>query len=168
MEIEVKLRYNNKKAIVKLLKNSNFKLIENVKIKDSYFGKGHMSMSDVNQLYRIREINNQSCELTYKYKINESGKITKRKEINVKIDNPSNGRIILLSLGCQLIKENYSEKEIWENKDIILEFITNLKPQKIKFIEIEGKTNKSINKIIDLLGKYVRPVGEKIFDGNSS
>ncbi len=168
METEVKLHYKNKKAIIQLLKNNHFNLVKKIKVKDSYFGQGHSSMSDINQLYRIRETNKQSFEFTYKNKISRKGKITKRQEINVSIDKPASMHKILLSLGCQLIKENYSEKEIWEKDNIRLEFIENKKPQKIKFIEIEGISNKAIAKLIDLLRVYVKPVGEEIFSNKSN
>lgn len=168
METEVKLQYNNKKAIIQLLKNNRFNLIKKIKIKDSYFGQGHSLMSDVNQLYRIRETNERLFEFTYKNKISEKDKITKRQEINVSIDKPVAMHKILLSLGCRLIKENYSEKEIWEKDNIRLEFIKNKKPQKIKFIEIEGISNKAISKLINLLGAYVKPVGEKIFSNKTN
>jgi predicted adenylyl cyclase CyaB len=168
MEIEAKLQYKNKKVIIQVLKNNHFNLIKKIKVKDSYFGQGHSSMSDTNQLYRIREINNNLFEFTYKNKISEKGKITKRQEINVSIDNPASMHKILLSLGCQLIKENYSEKEIWEKGNIRLEFIENKKPQKIKFIEIESISDKTITKLIDLLREHIEPVGEEIFSNKSN
>jgi len=161
MEIEVKLKYTNKSAIIKWLNNNGFKLNKTVSLTDYYFGQNHKSMNDINDLYRIRKSNN-NIELTLKTKIS-GNKITKRNEINVKINDVTAAKKILTNLGCKLIKTNVSKKEIWQKDKTIFEFIKNIKPQKIHFIEVEASSEKAIREIILSLNKYVKPIGEEIF-----
>lgn len=162
MEIEAKFKYTNKPAIIRWLKDNNYKLLKTIFLTDYYYGKNHHSMKNTNDLLRIRNINNTDLELTLKTKA--SGKnITSRKEFNVKINNLNSAKQILKQLDCKLIKINKSKKEIWANNRASFEFVTNIKPKKLQFIEIEASRSTIINTIASL-NKYISIVGEEIFD----
>lgn len=84
-------------------------------------------------------------------------KITVRNQIKKKMVD------ILTSLGCTLIKEHYSKREIWENGQVQFEFIDYFKPAKLSLIEIEGPNNEVIQTLIDSLGSNVKVAGEELF-----
>lgn len=162
MEIEIKLKYKNKKEIISYLEKNLFKLDKIEKIEDKYFGT-IQSMSNKNDLYRIRVLNDQRKELTLKTNFTDKNSVWTRNEYNVAIDNIEDMVIILNNLCCTLIKENVSIREIWTKKDIRLEFIEFVKPVKLKFIEIEGNNIESIDNIVSQLKNNVTRVGEEIF-----
>ncbi|MFH1561754.1 MAG: hypothetical protein ABID04_04240 [Patescibacteria group bacterium] len=70
---------------------------------------------------------------------------------------------ILLSLGCSLIKENFSTREIWRKGKIQFEFIDFSKPAELELIEVEGPSKSAVESVVKNLGKLVNVVGEEIF-----
>lgn len=162
-EIEVKLTYKNREAIITWLKENNFKLVKNKEIKDSYFRLGNESMTDINSFYRIREIVGVFTELTLKDNFQEKNGIKTRREINVMIDDPENMKLIFTSLGCNLFKEHHSKREIWENGEVSFEFIDYHKPAELSLIEIEGPNSGAIQILIDSLGEKVKVADEDLF-----
>jgi hypothetical protein len=81
----------------------------------------------------------------------------------VSIDNIEATEEILYSLGCVLIKENFSQRDIWEDGKVSFEFISFSKPAALNLIEIEGPSQEVIQKIVDKLGDKVQVAGEEIF-----
>lgn len=163
MEIEVKLTYKNKKEIVKWLKENGFHLAKQKEIQDTYFGAGNHSMSNKNSLYRIRNLVGQKAQLTLKDKCQDQNGVWSRRELEVSIDNIEVMKEILYSLGCILIKENFSQRDIWEDGKVSFEFISFSKPAALSLIEIEGPSQEVIQRIVDKLGDKVQVAGEEIF-----
>lgn len=163
MEIEVKLKYKNKEEIVSWLKQNGFKLTENKEIRDTYFGLGDSSMADIDCFYRIRNVVGKFTELTLKDTFQDKKGIINRREINVSIDDPEKMIMILTSLKCCLIKENFSEREIWRKGEVEFEFINFSRPAKLNLIEIEGPDNETIEILVKDLGDKVEIVGGEVF-----
>lgn len=162
MEIEIKLTYKNRKKIISYLKQLSFKLEKTITIHDIYFNTVG-SMSNTNALYRLRTINGDKKELTFKDGCVDSNGVWTRNEHNVVIDNVDKMAIILKSLGCILIKENLSTREVWKKDNLEFEFIDYQKPAKLNFIEIEGPSIKLINDLLGHFNNDLQRVGEEIF-----
>ena len=163
MEIEVKLQYQNKKKLIQELKKNKFKLKETKKISDLYYGQGHSSMSSVNKLYRLRNVNDKLLELTLKDKTKNNNNVLTRREINVTIDSIKKMDIILQSLNCNIIKKNVAIKEIWVNGKTYFEFINITLPQKLNYAEIEAPSKMQIAFWLKKLAVFIQPVDESIF-----
>lgn len=159
-ETEIKLKYNNKNQIIKIIKKLGAKFNEKYDLHDTYFSF-HNNMSNKHEIVRIREKGN-SCELTFKGKCKSKGNVWKRVEITCKINNPRIMCEILINLGLSKIKENMSHREIYLLNGIEIAFIDFTKPSKLSLIEIEGPQEK-IKRIINKLGKSVKEVGEEAF-----
>lgn len=162
MEIEVKLTYKNKAEIVSWLTKNSFRLDKQKEIQDTYFSLDH-SMTNQNSLYRIRYVIGQKTELTLKDNCRDSNGVWSRRELSVTINNPKTMEDILYSLGCVLIKENFSKREIWKKGKISFEFISFNKPAILNLVEIEGPNQEVIQKIVGKLGDKVQVAGEEIF-----
>jgi predicted adenylyl cyclase CyaB len=163
MEIEVKITYENKEKIVTWLKDNDFIFSKIKEIRDSYFGKDEDTMSTIKSLYRLRNVVGGFQELTLKDGLEDMNGVWTRREINVGITDPEAMRIILESLGCKLIKENFSKREIWIRDNIEFAFIDFTKPAELHIAEIEGLDNASVQKCIDDLGKLVSVAGDNVF-----
>ena len=159
-ETEIKLEYNNKNQIIKIIKELGAEFKEKYALHDTYFSF-HKDMSNKHEIVRIRE-KGKSCELTFKGKCKSKGNVWKRAELTCKIDNPEIMRGILVNLGLFKIKENMSQREIYLLNSIEIAFIDFTKPSKLSLIELEG-TEKQIRKIIKKLGSSVKEVGEETF-----
>jgi len=73
-EIEIKLLSKNKKVIINNLK-PHIKFKNKINVHDRYYGYNNFDMSNVNNLVRIRTINKEKSESTFK------GKAKDRKNI---------------------------------------------------------------------------------------
>jgi len=162
-EIEAKLKYKNKKTITDLLKKASFTLKKEKTIKDIYFNKCGNSMSNKNQLVRVRCVENEYVELSLKDKFKSNNGIWKRQEINVPIIDAEKMVTFLEALGYQEIRTNSSNREVWQNGKTSVEFISYTVPAKLEFIEIESNTTSNVDKIINYLGGSVTLVGEELF-----
>jgi len=163
MEIEVKLTYKNKSEIIGWLNENGFHFTKQKEVQDTYFGMGSNSMSNQNRLYRIRNIVGQKLELTLKDGCQDQNGVWSRRELEVSIGNAETMKEILFSLGCVLIKENFSKRDIWKKGNISFEFIFFSKPAILDLIEVEGPTPAAVQKIVDKLGDKVQVAGEEIF-----
>ncbi|KKT39930.1 hypothetical protein A3K29_03905 [Candidatus Collierbacteria bacterium RIFOXYB2_FULL_46_14] len=163
MEIEVKLKYTNREAVVDWLKANGFVFTKFKEIRDSYFGTGADTMTNIQSLYRLREVFGEFKELTLKDGKRDNAGVWTRRELNVSIDNPENMKEILFSLGCKLIKENFSVREIWNKDKTVFAFIGFSKPVELHIAEIEGPNEADVQKLIDLLGDKVEVAGEEVF-----
>ena len=163
MEIEVKLKYKNKKEVIVWLKKNGFTFTKNKEIRDSYYGLGEGTMSNKGSLYRLRNMVGELQELTLKDSLEDKNGVWSRREINVPIGDPNAMAEILTSLNCKLIKENFSKREIWNKGNIEFAFIDFSKPVELHIAEIEGPDNDSVQDCIDSLGGIVEVAGENVF-----
>lgn len=163
MEIEVKLKYNNKDETVGWLAANGFTFTKTKEIRDSYFGTGEDTMNNIQSLYRLREVVGEFRELTLKDGKQDNGGVWTRREINVSIDNSENMKEVLFSLGCKLIKENFSKREIWNKGEAEFAFIDFSKPAELHIAEIEGSDGVEVQSLIDLLRDKVEVAGEEVF-----
>ena len=163
-EIELKLKYRNRKKVIAKLKEMGAKFKENYELHDTYLSF-HKKMSNEHELVRIRE-KGQKKELTFKGKCEDKNHVWKRTEITAKIVDSDKISEILLNLGLNKIKENQSIREIFMLGDLEITFIDFIKPSKISLIELEG-TEEEIEQAVTKLGDLVERAGEeafKIFD----
>jgi len=161
-EIEVKLNYENKEKIVEILKQLNAKFEKKFELHDTYYGLGHSSMNNKNNLVRIRKKGDKS-ELTFKGNCIDTENIWKRTEITTQISNPEKMNQILLNLGLNKIKENKSIREEWKIGNTEILFIDFTHPEELKIIEIEAESNEEIQEILNKLGNLVTRTGEESF-----
>jgi len=161
-EIEIKLLFKNKKAIINKL-NPEIKFQNKVNIHDIYFGFNKFDMSNTNKLVRIRKISKQKAELTFKGKAQDKKNIWHRTELNTDISSPEQMEKILLKLGLKKISEYKSVKEYWIYKEQKIVFAMFTAPAHLKFMEVEGESEKEIKKTVKRLSKNVKQVGEEIF-----
>lgn len=162
MEIEVKLKYKNKKEIINWLKQNGFKLSGKKEIRDSYYGLSN-ELSNKNSFYRLRNITGVLTELTLKDSFMDKGGIWLRREINIKIDDFEKMATVLISLGCNLIKEHSSKREIWKKDKVEFMFVDFYRPAKLSLIEIEGPNKETVQELVELLDNKVEIVGEEFF-----
>jgi len=161
-EIEVKLKYKNKKDLIKKLKELGAKKKENILLEDTYFGAPGANMSNKNSITRVR-IKNSESELTYKGQCKDKNNVWERTEITAKIENSEQMKLILQNLGLEKISENKSIREVWILDKCEIVFIDFVKPDKISILEIEGPTEKKVHEIIKKLGTLVDKIGEEAF-----
>lgn len=163
MEIEIKLTYDNKPEIVKIIDKLGFKKTDTKKIQDIYFGHNNDKLTNHQPFYRIRKIFNQYSEISLKDQfVNDSG-IWSKRELNVKIDDWKSMVKILQSLNCRIIKKTITIKEIWNNNNTNIEFISIEKPIKMKYMEIESSSKREILSLTKMLSHYTTIAGEEIF-----
>lgn len=162
-EIEVKLKYKNRKSVINRLKTLGAEKIEDISLIDRYYGLGHSDMSNKNNIVRIRTKNNDS-ELTFKGNTKNMNNVWERTELTVAIDDPEVMEQILLLSGFNKIKINKSEREIWRIGQVHIEFIDFIIPEKLQLIEIEAKDTRTVDSVVEKLGKLVSRVGEESFN----
>lgn len=161
-EIEIKLTYKNKEKVLEKLKKISGKFKEKYILEDIYFTRYNETLSNPNELLRIRSKNNK-YELTFKGKNKENkDKILNRIELNVGISDPKNMIQIIEALGFNEISRKKSEREIWIIKEIELVFMKFLGKEIVELLEVEGPSEKSVMDIVSKLGDSVQPVGEEI------
>lgn len=162
-EIEIKLLFKNKKAIINKLK-PQIRLKTKINIHDRYYGYDSFDMRNINNLVRIRTINKEKSELTFKSKAKGRKNIWHRTELNTQIESPEIMEKILLNLGLNKISEYKSRKEIWNYKKQEIVFAKFTAPARLSFMEIEGNSEKAIKKLVNSLGNKVKEAGEEIFE----
>ena len=163
MEIEVKLKYSDRDTLVSKLKETGYSFNRTKEIQDSYFGQNNSKVSNSHSLYRIRNIVGVKSELTFKDGFSNNNGVWTKRELNILIDKPEEMTVVLRSLGCELIKENYSKREIWTKNDIEVAIIDFSKPAELHIAEIEGPSNDIVSEEIKTLGSIVEIAGEDIF-----
>ena len=163
MEIEAKLIYKDKEAVLKWLKDNGFTFTKNKEIQDSYFGLMGDSMDNIKSLYRIRNVVGEFRELTLKDSKQDNKGVWSRREINVSINDPEAMVDILRSLNCKLIKENYSKREIWNKGGVEFAFIDFSKPAELHIAEIEGPDEDELHECIKSLTGIAEVAGKDGF-----
>lgn len=162
-EIEIKLLFKDKETVVNKLKPS-IKFKNKINIHDRYYGYDDFDMRNVNNLVRIRTVNREKSELTFKGEAKNKKNIWHRTELNTQIESPEKMEKILLNLGLNKVSEYKSEKELWDYKKQEILFVKFTVPAHLNFMEIEGNSEKEIKKTVELLGNTVKEVGEEIFE----
>ena len=162
-EIEIKLLFKNKKLVINKLK-PQIKYKSKINIHDRYYGYDRFDMRNVNNLIRIRTINREKSELTFKGKAKDKRNVWHRTQLNTKIESPEKMEKILLNLVLNKISGYKSEKEFWNYKKQEIVFAKFIVPAQLNFMEIEGDSEKEIKKTVEFLGNNVKEVGEEIFE----
>lgn len=167
-EIEIKLLFNNKEEVISKLSldklSPEMKFERKLNIHDRYYSQGSSDMRNIHSLIRIREIQNSQAELTYKGKMKDKKNIWHRVELTTQIASPEIMDRILINLGFNRISEYKSEKEYWKFNGLEIIFAKFTIPAYLKFMEIEGTSEKKIRNIVKKLGNNVQEVGEEIFE----
>lgn len=163
MEIEIKLTYSNRDEITEWLTSNGYIFSKQKEIQDIYFGTAKQQMTNIDRLYRIRNVVGVFQELTLKDSKKEANGIWSRREINVTINDSDEMQTILESLGCVKIKENFSVREIWTKQDIEFAFIDFSKPAELHIAEIEGPDMNTVQKEVSSIGNIVSAAPVDIF-----
>ncbi|MBS3134573.1 class IV adenylate cyclase [Candidatus Woesearchaeota archaeon] len=161
-EIEVKLKYEDKNAIVTKLHELGAKSEEKYRLDDIYFSQEHTDMSNAHDLIRIRTKRDKS-ELTFKGKCETDDKIWKRVELSTGVDDADSLLKIFKYLKFHEISKNKSIRELWKLGNVEVMFVDFIEPHSLKFIEIEGPSKEKVQKVIDKFGDLVTEVGEESF-----
>lgn len=161
-EIEIKLLYRSKTKIISKL-GPRMILEKGESIHDVYYGQKGCDMRNINILTRIRKIKNGNAELTCKGKTKDKKNIWHRIELTTKISSPEIMKEILISLGFNKISEYKSRREYWKFNGLEIIFVNFTLPAPLKFMEIEGASEREIRNIVKRLGNNTREVGEEIF-----
>lgn len=161
-EIEVKLSYEDRNKLTKKLILLGAKKEKTVTLHDSYFGQPGSNMNNSNELTRIRTKDSES-ELTYKGQCKDKNNVWERTEITVRIKDAGQMKQILQKIGLTQLSENESKREAWKLGKCEILFIDFLKPEKISMLEIEGPSEKDVQKSILQLGSLVQKIGEEAF-----
>lgn len=162
-EIEIKLLFKSKKRVLEKL-GKQTKFVKKVKTYDRYYSQEGDDMSNVNSLLRTREIFGEKTELTYKGKTRGRKNVWHREEITTEIESQDAMDKILKRIGFKKISEYKSEKEYWEYKGLEIVFANFSLPAPLKFMEIEGSSEKKIKEVVRKLEKEVSGAGEEIFE----
>lgn len=160
-EIEVKATFQDQQAVINIL-GTQLTFNKSVSITDTYFSSEN-SMSNANNLVRIREINDNKVELTFKGKTIDTDNIWQRTEITTLVDSAANAKAILLQLGLKVVSEYQNTKEYYDYNGLEIVFAKFTLPAKLDFMEIEGDTTTAVTELVQMLGKSITVVGEEIF-----
>lgn len=165
-EIEIKLAIRNKERVLSLLKSKG-EFIKQISINDTYYGLEDTKMRNTKKIIRIREKNKNDVELTYKSKAHDNNNVWHRTELTVKVSSAHLMDKILSHIGIKGIYKYKSKKEYWklDNLEVVIAQFTE--PAFLEFMEIEGKSEKDIKRLISKFGNNVTEVGEyffKVFD----
>ena len=164
-EIEIKLNYNDINLVKQTIQNEfNASKRKNVVTIDKYFSKDYDDMSNAHDLIRIREIQGEKNELTFKGDTKDNDNIWTRSELTTKVSSPKTLEQILINLGFKIISENECSREYWYGNDLEFVFANFKKPTKLEFLEIEAKNEKIIDDATKKLSKITTRFGEEGFD----
>lgn len=161
-EIEVKLLYQDKDKLIEKLKELGAVFREKYLLEDYYFSLTGTDMSNSNELLRIRK-KGEDQELTFKGKCESEGNIWERIELNTSVGDADAVLKMFELLKLNNLSMNKSFREFWDIGDVELVFSDITYPAEISFVEIEGPTKESVEKVLDLLGELVQEAGEEIF-----
>lgn len=161
-EIEIKLKYTDEVLLRNKLRDLKAKFVERYEIVDYYYTKNGETMKTAENLLRIRTKKGAS-EFTFKGGRENKGDIWERVEINVPIGNAENMIKILDKIGFSLIRKNKTMREyfLFDNTELVI--VKIIEPVNLEFVEIEGKTKESIEKVVKLFKGVLVPVGRDYF-----
>ncbi len=155
IEIEIKVKIDNKDEIIEKLKKLGFKFIKKKFQEDIYFNGSNRDFKKTDEALRIRD-DNGTFFITYKGpKLDNISKT--REEIEVKIEDKEKMRLILKKLGFKEVPPIRKIREIYKRGDIIAS-IDNVEGLGI-FLELEKsisdseitKKDEILNELLDLL-----------------
>ncbi|MBR9679051.1 MAG: class IV adenylate cyclase [Nanoarchaeota archaeon] len=166
VEVEVKLKYENKDELVSKLKFLKAKRLEEFFLHDIYFSLSYSDVKNNHDILRIRT-KGSSCELTFKSSSKNIDEVWERTEISVDLSDEKLMRDILTNLGFSVVSENKSNREVWKIGDVELVFIDFIFPVEFKILEIESDDLKKVESMISNFDCLVSRIGEddfKMFD----
>lgn len=162
-EIETKILDVDKNIIKEKMQLFGAKEVLNTRLFVDWFGPKNFShKSDEDPWFlRIRTDNEGNSELTWKSARNFLGASSKHKEINLKVLDKNATSDLLIELGMELYAHQEKDRISWIYKD--WSFDLDQYPNMPAYLEIEGKSEESIQEAIKLLNledKMVTPKGE--------
>lgn len=161
-EIEIKLKYSDRKLLTNKIKELGGKKISEYNLVDEYFGFSGSTMSNSNYILRIR-CKGSTCEFTFKGKCKDCNNVWERQEITSEVSNAFAAKKILEGIGLKSIRKNESRREMWQLKSCELVLIDFISPEKFSIAEIEGKNELLIRAAVSELGLLVEETGENVF-----
>lgn len=161
-EIEIKLSFKDKDAIITQLKKLGATFKEKYTLQDTYFSLEDTDMKNAKDFLRLR-VKGGAAEVTFKGKRETESDIWKRIELTSKVDNPEAVAQMFNHMQFYTLLENHSEREYWQLGAVEIAFIELTKPAKLKFMELEGPSEEEVQKVLDQLKGLVEKVGEDYF-----
>ncbi|MGV8142246.1 MAG: class IV adenylate cyclase [Candidatus Pacearchaeota archaeon] len=161
-EIEIKLKYRDEKTFRNKLKTLKATPTETYEIIDCYYAKHGETMKNAEKLLRVRTKKGVS-ELTFKGKRETNSNVWERVEINTPIGEPEKMKLILEQLGFKKILKNKTVREYWSVDGTELAIIKIIEPAKVDFVEIEGKTKETVEKVAQQFKGILEPIGKDHF-----
>lgn len=149
MEIEYEATFINidKEKIRKKLKEVGAKLVKPEFVQKRVvfnLPKGHEIKGG---WLRIRD---EEDKITMSLKVVDGNKIENQKEACIEVDDFQKAELLLITIGCEKKAYQENKRETWSLKDV--EVTIDEWPFLESFIEIEGKSEKTVKKIAEKLG----------------
>jgi len=161
-EIEIKLTFDDKEAVLAKLKGLGAVFKDKYDLEDYYFSITGTDMANTNDLLRIRKKGNNQ-ELTLKGKCETEGNVWERIEINSPIGDYEAVLKMFDHLKLNKLSVNKSMREFWDVMDCEIVFSDITYPAEVSFMEVEGPSKEKVMEVVNLLGDLVREAGEEIF-----
>jgi adenylate cyclase class 2 len=152
VEIEAKLKVRSHKKIIGQLSELGAKFLAEQTQKDYYFDNIGRTLTKTDRCLRLREqlINkSKTFSLTYKG-AREKGKFKKRQEIETEISDGEAVEKLLSELGYKKVLVVKKSRQVWRfgGCEIALDSL----PLLGRFVEIEGRSNRTIAAVQKKLG----------------
>lgn len=165
-EIEVKLNYKSRADVIKKIISLGGKKGEKFVLEDTYFGAQGSTMSNRNNLVRVRTKTSGEkffSEITFKGNCRDKKGIWERSEITAGVSDGKVAKQIFQKMGLAKISENKSEREAYILGKCEIMFIDFFLPDRISVLEAEGPSEKEVKEITLKLGNLASKTGEDAF-----
>lgn len=147
-ECETKILEVNSNNVEELLKKLGAKKVLQTRLFVDWFEeKG--AKQNAKWFLRIRTDTLGNAEITWKAKSKITGKTRRHKEINIKITHPKIMELLFLSIGLKKYAHQEKDRISWNYKN--WHFDLDTYPNMPAYLEIEGKSEKHIQRAIKLL-----------------
>jgi adenylate cyclase, class 2 len=152
IEIETKVKIDSHELVIEKLKQNNAVLLADIKQIDVYFDDTANKLSGSGEGLRIRQqvaAGIQKVILTYKGQ-RQQGQYKVRSEYETEVGDYEMMVSILISLGFEKSLAVEKKRQLWQLDDceVCLDEVELLG----KFVEVEGPSEASINKVLDMIG----------------
>lgn len=161
-EIETKILEIDIEEVKQKLKSLGAKEIQNTRLFVDWFRPKEHEQGEVPWFLRIRTDSEGNSEITWKGKREFLGASSTKKEINLKIQDPKAASDLFLEFGMSLYGHQEKDRISWLYQD--WRFDLDQYPNMPAYLEIEGKSEESIQeaiKLLELVHKVATPKGER-------
>ncbi|MEM6263503.1 MAG: class IV adenylate cyclase [Bacteroidota bacterium] len=154
-EIEIKILEVNKAAIHNAILKYGGTYQGETQLVDRFYDFPARSLSGEKKLIRLRQMDGQKGQLTFKQPAKASSAFAKlMQEQESEVSNPQEIHLILLGIGLILVKENRKTRTefSYQGASIVIDDLQGTNQHVPPYLEIEAKTEEEIRQITQLLG----------------